>query len=1373
MKTNETVADYTTTNLPDANASTTLPKKDNLNEPATNATCENLSTSAYNLSEPTAQASETSTTTSDVSVTPPKAIKQLPISGGIAQINLSTADYSFVFDAIDKNKTLIDRPIQFIYGAQDFRSYYGYNSRFNMCEHIEFELDGTTPYRYVDSFANIHYFFNKNENDENEEPEYIIKGSNQYISTLPPATIADNTAYLSFINSGDTNDNQINRHEPICWLVNDSQYKGFNIDGYLCVTLDLYGKFEFIYLDEKNRITKITSSNNGSLYFNYINSEYGILTKISSGNTTGEYDANGNEKRTYETYFHFGTNDIPIRINYSDTEHIRFTHGAGGINIVRIDTSNELFTTFSYSNGKLVNISNYSGANEIPLISYTNTLLSSYDIEYGTNSATITDHNGNKEYYEFDNDEKLTALYVEENNKVTSAKQYGKIDATPKLKRYEYVKIAKDCILNLTPKSSFTMSDNDSIIIKHYYDKNNLLTEKVKENIDYAYCNEENESFKVTAKACTTYTRGHVKDLTREVEEVTLTKQNQVLKTFKNIKQYLYTTDNKLQQVGYFTSGINTTPNDIDYEPPIVKMFTYDGYGYLVLERTFPAIYHNEAVIPDQTHGGYIKQLEYNGNGKILKEYHEGGKKYTSYSYKANTGLVSKVTYPNGVIKQFTYDNNGNIITIKYKKGSTVLKTYNLTYALGEIISVSDGVKTVNYTYDAKRRIKKISLSDTYFVEYNYEEYFATSPENVLEKYYKTTMKNFRGEEFIQEYNKSKTHLKEYYKANSNAEAVCTSEKLFDRFGNVTTIIDNVLDETENFTYNDNHQLISYRNSLLENYKYNKYGYLSKTNGDINTTYTYKDSGNHALQKFTAHDYETVYIIDDVHRLSSKYVQYRGTPSGFVLQDKVDYLKGSAYNSTNYFTNIISQISEVISYDSSTNTYNTSPIITHEYDDFNRPVKTIHKNTESYRITYDYLDRVVREDNLSFNKSYVFAYDNDNNLVSKKTYAYTTATIDDTTTPLETLTYTYTNGILTKINNQDVIYNIPHLPTNINGKQITWGKDTLISSYDGNTFTYDCLNRLRSINNKDIIYAPDGNIYDYGSLSFSYDKNGLYSLSNGQQYFYRIDGLGNIYEIVDRNGNTVVQYKYDSWGNHLVLDGNGNAITDQNHIGHKNPFRFKGLFYNKESNLYICNNGFYSPEIGFFIQPNTISSFNFQNIDGFNWYKFAHNSPISLSYGRAVSNGTITTDTFDLNNVFVKSISKKIHWESNWFVVTKPEFFKLSKEGFVIVSLGLSIYKGNLYFDEAETNSLYFSAGNIGVYAGINYKKGIGIEANASVLSIGYDGRFIGVQVDFLTAKFFFTYKNGELKIDPGFGLVDFGISINIVAIIDYLKGNG
>ena len=58
-------------------------------------------------------------------------------------------------------------------------------------------------------------------------------------------------------------------------------------------------------------------------------------------------------------------------------------------------------------------------------------------------------------------------------------------------------------------------------------------------------------------------------------------------------------------------------------------------------------------------------------------------------------------------------------------------------------------------------------------------------------------------------------------------------------------------------------------------------------------------------------------------------------------------------------------------------------------------------------------------------------------------------------------------------------------------------------------------------------------------------------------------------------------------------------------------------------------------------------------------------------------------------------------------------------------------------------------------------------------LRVGYDGRIIDVQIDLLTAKFFCIYDNGRFKPDPGFGLVDLGFSIDIVAIIEILKGNG
>ena len=75
---------------------------------------------------------------------------------------------------------------------------------------------------------------------------------------------------------------------------------------------------------------------------------------------------------------------------------------------------------------------------------------------------------------------------------------------------------------------------------------------------------------------------------------------------------------------------------------------------------------------------------------------------------------------------------------------------------------------------------------------------------------------------------------------------------------------------------------------------------------------------------------------------------------------------------------------------------------------------------------------------------------------------------------------------------------------------------------------------------------------------------------------------------------------------------------------------------------------------------------------------------------------------------------------------------------------------------------------------GFNFKKRkFGVEIGGSVGRIGYDGNLVDIQIDFLTAKFFCIYENGKLKIDPGFGWVDFGVSIDISVTIEYLKGNG
>ena len=60
----------------------------------------------------------------------------------------------------------------------------------------------------------------------------------------------------------------------------------------------------------------------------------------------------------------------------------------------------------------------------------------------------------------------------------------------------------------------------------------------------------------------------------------------------------------------------------------------------------------------------------------------------------------------------------------------------------------------------------------------------------------------------------------------------------------------------------------------------------------------------------------------------------------------------------------------------------------------------------------------------------------------------------------------------------------------------------------------------------------------------------------------------------------MVNYSYDAWGNHKVMDVNGNVITDTAHIGNLNPFRYRGYFYDRETGLYYLKTRYSSHKNG-------------------------------------------------------------------------------------------------------------------------------------------------------------------------------------------------
>ena len=88
------------------------------------------------------------------------------------------------------------------------------------------------------------------------------------------------------------------------------------------------------------------------------------------------------------------------------------------------------------------------------------------------------------------------------------------------------------------------------------------------------------------------------------------------------------------------------------------------------------------------------------------------------------------------------------------------------------------------------------------------------------------------------------------------------------------------------------------------------------------------------------------------------------------------------------------------------------------------------------------------------------------------------------------------------------------------------------------------------------------------------------------------------------NGNMVVTYTYDAWGNVLNVDG-----SLKTSLGVLNPFRYRGYVYDSETKLYYLQSRYYNPEIGRFISADALVSTG-QGILGNNMFAYCNNNPV-------------------------------------------------------------------------------------------------------------------------------------------------------------------
>ena len=578
----------------------------------------------------------------------------------------------------------------------------------------------------------------------------------------------------------------------------------------------------------------------------------------------------------------------------------------------------------------------------------------------------------------------------------------------------------------------------------------------------------------------------------------------------------------------------------------------------------------------------YETNYSYTDDGRFLASETNSNSQTKTYTTNTLTGNLIAINDFNGVSSQYEYNNKNQITKI-----TTGNKEINYTYNTHNLLSqISEGARQYNLEYDDFLNIKSVKLGNSNTLSTNVYE---NNNGNLMAVNYGNNQNvNYTYDEF--------NRLKSVSKNNE------TYNYRYDNRGNISKIISN--DHLIKYSYDISNRLYRYidkdfkvkytynadNNIISKSYKVNNYS------NQINHTY----NNENLLTETSIDNLNIKYLYDELGRLKSK-----------KLNDSYE-LK---YNYVTHGKRTTEYVKDII---------NNNEKISYSYDAMGNIEKIYINENLANQYEYDIYNRLVMEKN--YNDGYIeeYSYDINDNLITDIVKDLSTNEI------INTYNFQYENqnwtDQLTKYNNKNITYdaigNTLSIDSNI---FLAWVDGRVLHNYTDNSknlnviYKYNC-NGFREkkivngekieycLENDKIIYEKRGNQIIY----YLYDLTGLIGLSyNNNIYYYKKNLLGDIIGILDVNYQPVVEYKYDSWGEILkISDSNGNEITDNHHIGIINPFRYRGYYYDNETNLYYLNKRYYNPTFRRFLNPDGILGADIDTLN-YNLYIYVGNNPIN------------------------------------------------------------------------------------------------------------------------------------------------------------------
>ena len=591
-------------------------------------------------------------------------------------------------------------------------------------------------------------------------------------------------------------------------------------------------------------------------------------------------------------------------------------------------------------------------------------------------------------------------------------------------------------------------------------------------------------------------------------------------------------------------------------------------------------------------------------NGLLISESHPLGYSSKSYQYDERELLTSTTDFNGQIYDNTYYDYTDELKRLSSAHGGVTMAN-NFGYANGALASLEHNGFSYGFDFDPLGRQTAVRVAGAQLFSKQYAESDTAETE---------TVSYASGEQTVLTVDHMGNPVSRTYKGANDSSPRTVFSVEYNGAGNIKKYIDNEAGICYNYNYNSRGQVVSVTETYLNGntLRVNTYVYdelhrlLVTTYGATGQSYApiyesnsegYASPDDAVIGVTLDNKFTDSVTKDNLNRAAKRTVTVGGNK---LIEENYSYLDGANETTTDMISTVVTVIN------------GTENCESYFYDDSGNITELMADGEQVATYYYDRWHRLIKEIDHRLGKVYTYSYDIGGNITEKRIYdgLYT----ENYVSKLYTYATDGNRDRLIAYNGQNCVYDVLGNPTIYRGNSLTWTKVRRLASYGSNTFEYNAQG-LR-IRKNDKTYVLDGDKIlretdGTNTITYYYGGNGVIGFNyNGSDYYYRKNILGDVMEIYTASGVKVASYAYDAWGNHKIYDIYGDEVTDNSHIGYINPIRYRGYYYDTETNLYYLQTRYYDPEIGRFINADAIEYLVPEQVMGLNLYAYCGNNPV-------------------------------------------------------------------------------------------------------------------------------------------------------------------